>query len=472
LPAPSVLSFAVLRFAIAAVMIASSLFAALSLAADLPSSVPSTAPSIATRIAQPTAPSTAPATFTIDVRSLGAVGDAAHDDTDAIQRAIDLCPPGGEVVLPKGNYKSASLALHGNLTLRLAAGAVLSMTPDPAAFPLVSVRYEGRFVPGHEAFLHAENAEHLTILGPGKIQGPFALGNLRRPRGPAMIELTNCTNVTLDGFTTQYVRMWSIHLLYCDNVLAENLTQRSDLNRSNGDGIDVDSSRHVHITHCDMATGDDCISLKSGRGMEAVNIARPTEYIQIDHCRFVTSYAGIGIGTELSGGIAHVKISDCDFAQGSNGLFIKSRPDRGGYVDDVAAENCTAESKAFFRIDLLTKGIADSRPVDGAAGLTAVTNIRIDHAKVNVADAFDTYSASPEKPVVGITFANVWGTTQHPITLENEQNVDLVNLRLTGPTGPLILMHNATGSGLESAGPLPPRPPPKASPLKRAATQD
>ena len=90
-----------------------------------------------------------------------------------------------------------------------------------------------------------------------------------------MVELVNCANVESERIHGPLSRLWSIHLLYCNNVVARNLTIRSTPTLSNGDGIDVDSSTHVLIENCDIDTGDDSISLKSGRGLEQCGSARP-----------------------------------------------------------------------------------------------------------------------------------------------------------------------------------------------------
>ena len=76
--------------------------------------------------------------------------------------------------------------------------------------------------------------------------------------------------------------------------------------------MDVDSCDGVTIEHCDINTGDDAISLKSGRGLAAQNLARPTQNVVIRDCRLQSSiYAALGFGTEMSGGIRNVKIQNC-----------------------------------------------------------------------------------------------------------------------------------------------------------------
>ncbi len=217
-------------------------------------------------------------------------------DTAAIQKALDACAAagGGTVAVPDGIYLTGSLVLGANTTLDLAGRASLLGSPDLADYPLVNVRWEGEFREGHRALLVATNAANVTITGGGSIFGPpISLSQLRNPRGPVLIELTGCTNAVLEDFTTQYQQLWSIHLLFCKNLTARNLTIRTV--NANGDGIDVDSCDGVTIEHCDINTGDDAISLKSGRGLAAQNLARPTQNVVIRDCRLQSSiFAALG----------------------------------------------------------------------------------------------------------------------------------------------------------------------------------
>ena len=82
--------------------------------------------------------------------------------------------------------------------------------------------------------------------------------------------------------------MWSIHPTNCENVSIKNLTIRST--GGNGDGIDIDSCKHVRIDGCDISTGDDCIAIKSGRGMEGYTLLSTTEDVRITNCTFADSH--------------------------------------------------------------------------------------------------------------------------------------------------------------------------------------
>ena len=256
-------------------------------------------------------PATAPAaSLSFNVRDSGATGDGRTKDTATLQKALDACVAagGGTVVVPAGVYLTGSIVLGPNTTLRLEPQANLVGSPDVEDYPLVRVRWEGEYVSGHRALLAAEKADHLTIQGRGAIFGPpLSLSRPRNPRGPAVIELAESDHVLLEGFSTQYQQLWSIHLLLCRGLTVRNLVVRSI--NYNGDGIDVDSCQDVLIDRCDINTGDDAIALKSGRGLEAARLGRPTENVVIRDCTLVSSiFAGIGFGTEMSGGIRHVRL--------------------------------------------------------------------------------------------------------------------------------------------------------------------
>jgi polygalacturonase len=276
-------------------------------------------------------PQTKPASNcnTFNVRDFGAAGDGKAKDTSAIQQAIDHCHVmgGGEVFLPAGNYLTGAIQLRSHTTLRLDHDAVLLGSLDFADYPVTQVRWEGKWIAGHIGLVYAIDAEQIAITGSGKIIGNPALGgrpNKQDPlRHPALIEPISCRNVRLDGFSTSYEHMWSVHPTYCEDVTIRNLTIRST--GGNGDGIDVDSCKRVWIDSCDISTGDDCISLKSGRGREGHSLLRTTEHVRISNCTFADSlFACIGIGSETSGGIRNVRIEHCRFTHArSYAIYIK-----------------------------------------------------------------------------------------------------------------------------------------------------
>jgi len=408
----------------------------------------------------PAAPTAAPApaapVAVFNVRDFGATGDGQTKDTAALQKSLDACAiaGGGTVVVPAGVYLTASIVLGANTTLKLEARASLVGSPDIADYPLLpSVRWEGEFRPGHRALISAEKADHIAIEGPGTIFGPpISLSQLRDPRGPPLIELTDASHVVLQGFSTQYQRLWSIHLLFCRDLTARNLLIRSV--GANGDGIDVDSCQDVLIEHCDINTGDDAIALKSGRGLAALRLGRPTENVVIRNCTLVSSiFAGVAFGTEMSGGIRHVHLEHCLISGRQNGIFIKSRAGRGGAFEDITGEDLTIlDSPTFLGISLLNKGIQASDPVPGQVEQwSLLRHVRFHDIKVShIATLVDARNIPAERPVDGLALVNITGTCGRGITLANAVNVELSGITVTGFTGPLLTTEHVTGTGLDA----------------------
>lgn len=70
----------------------------------------------------------------VDVRDTGATGDGHTDDTEALQRAIDMVrDTGGMVTLPPGTYLTGKLILHSRVHLRGAGGDATTLKLAPGS---------------------------------------------------------------------------------------------------------------------------------------------------------------------------------------------------------------------------------------------------------------------------------------------------------------------------------------------------
>jgi len=403
--------------------------------------------------------------ITLNVRDFGATGEGLYKDTVAIQQAIDRCAVlgGGEVLVPAGNYFTGALVLRSNTTLVLDKDAGLVGTPDYADYPVTQVRWEGRWIQGYSGLISAIDSQHIGVVGPGKIVGNPALAG--RPtrdnplRHPELIDFINCSDVRLEDFSTSMRLMWSIHPTYCENVTIKNLTIRST--GGNGDGIDIDSCKHVLIDSCDISTGDDCISLKSGRGEEAFSILRPTEDVRITNCTFADSiFACIGIGSETSGGIRGVVIEHCKFTLARTfAIYIKSRPGRGAFIENIVANDLDVSGMTggFLRFNILNSGIQDEFPVPGDDGIPTIANYRFSNIRVkDVPVLVDGTGIHPHKPLDGFSLVNVTGTCGKGIFLANVKHARIADIKVTGYSGALLNINNVTGIGLAGAAKLEP----------------
>ena len=355
----------------------------------------------------------------LNARDFGAKGDGVARDTGALQQAIDRCwvLGGGEVLVPAGNYLTGAIALRSNTILRLEKDATIVGSPDLADYPVGQVRWEGKWIPGRLGLIYALEASHTGVVGPGKIIASKAVGgrpSQRDPlRHPAVIEPIGCHDLRFEDFTTdQQGTMWCLHATNCENVVFKNLTIRSQ--SGNGDGIDIDSCRHVRIEGCDIATGDDCIAIKSGRGAEAYALLNTTEDVVITNCTFADSiFACIGIGSETSGGIRNVRIEHCKFLSARTfAIYIKSRIGRGAFIEDIVADDLDVAGTAggFLRVNVLTSGLQDQNPVPGDEGIPSTKNFRFSNIRVKDCPLLvDATGIHPNKPLDGFTLTNVTG---------------------------------------------------------------
>ncbi|MGA8939127.1 MAG: glycoside hydrolase family 28 protein [Acidobacteriaceae bacterium] len=404
--------------------------------------------------------SIAATSVTLDVKDFGATGDGKAKDTLPIQQALDRCSVlgGGIVSVSSGEYLIGAIVLRSNTVLHLDANASLLGSPDLADYPLTQVRWEGRWIKGYIGLVSAMDAENIGITGTGRIVGNAAIkGRVDAQTGlrhPALLEFVSCKNIRVEDCATQQNDMWSIHPVYCEDVLFRNVTVHGG-----ADGIDVDSCKHVVIDGCNFSTGDDCISLKSGRGEEGYTIHRPTQDVRIINCTFAdTHWACIGIGSETSGGIRNIHIEHCKcLGARTFAIYIKSRPGRGAFIEDIFVDgfDVSGAQQGFLRINILNSGKEGESPVPGDDGIPSVRGFHF--RNIRVADVPVLVQATdilPTKPLEGFSLVNVSGTCGKGIFLANIRDAELRRIHITGYSGTLLNTHNVTGTGLEGAAPL------------------
>ncbi|HVU33073.1 MAG TPA: glycosyl hydrolase family 28 protein [Opitutaceae bacterium] len=395
------------------------------------------------------------ASRTFNVRDFGATGDGTTKDTAAFQRAFDTCAVsgGGEVVVPAGHYLIGSVQLGNRTMLKLEPDSVIVGSGDLADYPMMDIRWEGRWQPGHRALIYAANVDHTGIEGPGRIEGNPSVAAPQNPRGVVVLEPISCQDVHWEGFTVTQGGNWATHPTYCTDVVIRNVTITG-----RRDGIDVDSCRNVRIEKCRIDTGDDSISLKSGRGLNGARIGKPTEDVVITGCELrCRRFACIGIGSETSAGVRNVRIEHCTLEPYTDAIYIKTRIGRGGVTEGITGTGLDVRGGSFLRINLTTAGNLNTvdDPVPGELGIPearnlAFSNIRMRGGKVLV----QATQTSPAKPIAGLSISDVTGTCQKGITLANVRDAILRGIQVTGFSGPLLATENVTGSGLDGAVPL------------------
>ena len=387
-----------------------------------------------------------------NVRDFGAVGDGATKDTVAFQKALDTCAisGGGDVMVPEGNYLIGSVQMGCATTLRLETNSVIIGSGDTNDYPMMDIRWEGRWQPGRRALIYAANVDHTGIIGPGRIEGNRAMAAPQNPRGAVVLEPISCRDVRWEGFTVTQGGNWATHPTYCSDVVIKNLNIVGDR-----DGIDIDSCKRVRIEGCDINTGDDCISLKSGRGLNGARIGKPTDGVLISNCTLRgRRFAGVGIGSETSGGIRNVQIEHCKMNCRTFGVYVKTRIGRAGVIENISGDDLDVLGGGFLKINLVSAGNLNTSddPVEGEAGIPLGRNYSFSNIRLtNCARLVDARDISPQKPLAGFSLVNVTGTCTNGISLANITCAKLKNIQVTGYQGSLITQTNVQGKGLASA---------------------
>ncbi len=392
------------------------------------------------------------ASATFNVRDFAATGDGVTKDTAAFQRALDICAVsgGGEVIVPAGRYLIGSVQMGTRTILRLEKESVILGSPDFDDYPMVDVRWEGRWQPGRRALIYANNADHIGIVGPGRIEGNPVVARPQNPRGVVVLEPINCHDVLWDGFTVTQGGNWATHPTFCTDVVIRNLTIRGDR-----DGIDIDSCKNVLIENCDIDTGDDAISLKSGRGLDGARIAKPAEDIVIRNCKLrCRHFASIGIGSETSAGVRNVLIENCSFDSKTHAIYIKTRTGRAGITEQITGRNLEVLRGGFLRVNLTVGGNTNTvdDPVPGPLGYPSARDLHFSDVQLNdAASIVDGWQIAPEKPVERLTLRRIRGSTTKGITLVHMRDVVLEEIDVTVAQGPALATNDVSGIGLENA---------------------
>ena len=156
---------------------------------------------------------------------------------------------------------------------------------------------------------------------------------------PVLVSVVNCKKVLFDGPTFQNSPAWNLHPLMSEDVILRNLTIRNPWYSQNGDGLDLESCKNVLIYNNRFDVGDDAICIKSGKDKDGRERGMPTENVIIKNNVVYHGHGGFVVGSEMSGGVKNIHVSDCVFMGTDIGLRFKSTRGRGGVVENVYISN-------------------------------------------------------------------------------------------------------------------------------------
>lgn len=354
----------------------------------------------------------------------GAAADGITLDTAALQAAIDGCAArgGGTVFVPAGRYLTGALFFRDNITLYLDAGATLLGSQDPADYPIAPNRWEGTEQLAHAPLLAGNGLKNITVTGRGTIDGQgkpwwhaHRAKTLAHPR-PRLIGFTDCQNVLIEGVTLTNSPAWTVNPVRCQNVNVRGITIINPPDSPNTDGINPDSCRLVRISDCFVSVGDDCITIKSGTQFERPERRAPCRDITITNCTLERGHGGVVIGSETSGSVQNVVISNCVFIGTDRGIRMKSRRGRGGVVENVRVSNlimdgvlCPFTMNLYYHCGArgdTTVSDKNPRPVD--EGTPVFRNIHFNHiSAVGVKIAAGFFYGLAEMPLKNISLSDI-----------------------------------------------------------------
>lgn len=297
----------------------------------------------------------------LNVLDYGAKGDGIHVDTMPIQTAILAAPKGARIWIPAGIYLVGPLFLKSDLTIEVDENATLIYLTDRNQYPILPSRFqkpdgsylelaswEGVPAPQYASMITGLHVENVKIIGQGVFDGNAQNGdwwvNHKVMRGawrPNGLFLVHSKQVALQGVTVKNTPSWNLHPYFSEQIDFIDIKIESPKDSPNTDGCDPESCKDVRIIGVDFSVGDDCIALKSGKIELGRTYKQPCERITIRNCMMKYGHGAVVLGSEMSGGMKDIEVSQCYFLDTDRGLRIKTRRGRGkdAVIDGITFNN-------------------------------------------------------------------------------------------------------------------------------------
>jgi len=415
------------------------------------------------------------------------IPDGVTLNTKAFAKSIAVLieKGGGTVIVPKGIWLTGPIVLQSNINLHLEEGSVVLFSPELDLYPVTETVYAGGVSKRCQSPIFGKNLTNVAITGKGVIDGwgeawrpvfkklmtedqwkqlldldgssvnhygewaKWSPPNDREILRPVMISLHECNKVLLEGVTFKNSPAWNIHPLMCENFTARDIVVLNPWYSVNGDGIDLESCRNAVIIDSYFDVGDDAICIKSGRDEEGRKRGKPTENVIVDNCIVYHGHGGFVVGSEMSGGVRNIMVSNCTFMGTDVGLRFKSNRRRGGVVEKIYISNINMVKILYEPLifDLFyaaahpdITSISDGVPVTEAT--PQFKDIYIDNVICVGASHAMFFNGLPEMNVSNINISNVMITSECGAEIAEVDGVKLNNLRIIPASGPNLILRN------------------------------
>jgi len=418
---------------------------------------------------------------TINIKEFGGKSDGITSNTTLIKKAIEKLSSegGGTLFFPAGTYLTGPIVMKSNITIDIEAGATIKFSDNFAEYtPFVEMRYEGVVMKSFSPMFYAYEQENITIKGEGTIDGngkkwwygTFTIEGYHKDEDfkkelegyQAMWERENpsfkieeqsdwkrtlakrffraplmqpykCKDFKVEGVTIINSPFWTINPEFCENVSVQGVTINNP-DAPNTDGINPSSCKNVLISNCHITVGDDCITLKSGRDLQGRQHATPCENITITNCVMLAGHGGVVIGSEMSGDVRKVTISNCVFDGTDRGIRLKSTRGRGGIVEEIRVSNIVMKNipKEAITLNLFYSNV----PAEPFSERTPVfRNIHISGLTGSEVNTACTVLGIEEAPISNISFSDINIEAKMGFEINKVKDITLDNVRVSTEIG-------------------------------------
>jgi polygalacturonase len=434
--------------------------------------------------------------YVVNLTDFGAVSGGQVLNTKAFADAIDAVSEkgGGKIIIPAGIWLTGPIILKSNVELYTEAGALVLFSRNKDLYPLVSTSFEGLETWRCISPIYGTNLENIAFTGKGVWDGSgdawravkrskltdsqwkkfvqsggvvsddqriwypseqFKLGYegsgdqnvrddlktkedfeaIRDYLRPVMVSIQNSKNVMFDGPAFQNSPAWCLHPLMVENLIVRNVTVRNPWYSQNGDGIDVESCKNVLVENSNFDVGDDAICIKSGKDEDGRKRGIPCENLVIRNNIVYHGHGGVTVGSEMSGGVKNMHVSNCTFMGTDVGLRFKSNRGRGGVVENIFISN-------VWMTDIPTNAISFNLYYGGQS----ISEMLESGGATKNSEKVPVSEKTPQFKNISIHDVTVKGANQavflQGLPEMNLENVELKNLNLQAENGFAIIDAN------------------------------
>lgn len=396
----------------------------------------------------------------LDIRDYGAVSDGLTLNTAAFHQAVDDCSAqgGGVIRVPDGVWLTGPIHIKSNICLHLESGALVRFsTCFEDYLPVVFTRWEGVECFNYSPLIYAIDCKNIAVTGEGtfdgqgpawwhwkQLQHPAAkelyhaqsngipvekriFGSEKAALRPQFLQVIRCRNVLFEGVTFLNGPMWTMHPVYCEDVIIRDVTVET--NGPNGDGLNPDSCCNVLIEGCSFDTGDDCIAINAGMNEDGWRVGIPCENIHIQNCTMSEGHGAISLGSGMSGGIRNLYAHDCCITGGDHGIRLKSMRGRGGFIERIYFENFRLSGMRMEAI-LLNMFYGASSAESISQTPPAFRDIHIKNVTCEGAQAAIVLRGLPEKPIERVTLEDLDIQSETGISCQDVFDLTLKNVSI------------------------------------------